>query len=419
MMERSMRVGIFYTPGDSKGGGGYTYQDDIFQSLLEVAESSRHSFVVFSRSKAITEQETPVQNLEFVFFQSTYRQKALGVSLQLLRLIRRKLRHPFNPFGLRTAYTDCFLNRVKHHGIDVFWSLGPGQLVLDIPYITTVWDLQHRLQPFFPEVSTGEQWQQRESHYATVLRRAAYVIVGTEAGKQEVERFYGIPPERVRVLPHPTPRFALNGHSADPRAVLNKYGLKAGFLFYPAQFWPHKNHAGLLHAARLLRERYGILFDLVFVGSDKGNVQYIRSLTAELNLSAQVHFLGFVPSEDLIALYKSAFALTYASYFGPDNLPPLEAFALRCPVIASRVSGAEEQLGDAALLFDPKDPEQLADAIRMLHENPDLRAELIRRGRERALRFTGKDYVEGVFALLNEFEPFRSCWRDSGSYGRA
>jgi glycosyltransferase involved in cell wall biosynthesis len=276
--------------------------------------------------------------------------------------------------------------------------------------------LQHRLQPFFPEVSIGEWWQQREGHYATVIRRAAYVIVGTEAGKQEVERFYGIPAERVRVLPHPTPRFALNGRSADPRAVLNKYGLKAGFLFYPAQFWPHKNHAGLLRAVRLLRERYGIVFDLVFIGSDKGNLQYIRSLTAKLNLSGQVHFLGFVPSEDLVALYKSAFALTYASYFGPDNLPPLEAFALGCPVIASRVSGAEEQLGDAALLFDPKNPDQLADTIRMLHENPDLRAELIQRGRERALRFTGKDYVEGIFALLDEFEPFRCCWSNTGSY---
>ena len=408
-----MRVGIFYTPGDQRVGGGYTYQDDIFHSLLDVAESSLHTFVVFSGSKAIVEQQTPVQNLEFVFFQSTYRQKALGVARQLLRLIRRKLRHPFSPFDLRTAYKNYWLNRVKHHAIDVFWSFGPGQLVLDIPYITPVWDLQHRLQPFFPEVSAAEQWQQRETHYATVLRRAAYVTVGTEEGKQEVERFYGIPAERIRVLPHPTPRFALNGHSADPRAVLNRYGLKAGFLFYPAQFWPHKNHAGLLRGVRLLGERYGIVFDLVFVGSDKGNLQYIRSLAAELNLSGQVHFLGFVPSEDLIALYKSAFALTYASYFGPDNLPPLEAFALGCPVIASRVSGAEEQLGDAALLFDPKNPEQLADTIRMLHENPDVRAELIRRGRERALRFTGKDYVEGVFALLDEFEPFRSCWRNT------
>ncbi|MDP2895361.1 MAG: glycosyltransferase family 1 protein [bacterium] len=411
-----MRVAIFYTPCDPKWGGGYTYQDDIFQSLLEVAESSPHTFVVFSGSKAIAEQQTAVGNLEFVFLQTTYLGKALGASRQLLRLIRRKLRHPFSPFDLRTAYKNYWLNRVKHHAIDVFWSLGPGQLVLDIPYIATVWDLQHRLQPFFPEVSAAEQWQQRESAYATVLRRAAYVIVGTAAGKQEVVRFYGIPAERVRVLPHPTPRFALNGHSADPTAVLNRYDLKADFLFYPAQFWPHKNHASLLRAARLLRERYDILLDLVFVGSDKGNLQYIRTLTAKLKLSDRVHFLGFVPSGDLVALYKSAFALTYASYFGPDNLPPLEAFALACPVIASRVSGAEEQLGDAALLFDPRNPEQLADAIRMLHGNPDLRAELVRRGRERALRFTGKDYVQGVFGLLDEFEPFRSCWRNTGPY---
>ena len=102
---------------------------------------------------------------------------------------------------------------------------------------------------------------------------------------------------------------------------------------------------------------------MVFTGSDKGNEQLVRRKISELGLDDQIHMLGFVPRDDLKALYSTALALTFASFFGPGNLPPLEAFALGCPVIASRVPGTQEQLGDAALLFNPADPEELANAI--------------------------------------------------------
>ncbi len=241
--------------------------------------------------------------------------------------------------------------------------------------------------------------------------RAAAVITGTEAGKAEIEYFYQVPKERIKILPHPTPAFALNASADDGKQVLIKYSIPENYLFYPAQFWPHKNHAGLLQAVRLLRDKYQLVFPVVFVGSDKGNQSYIRQRVAELGLSAQVHFLGFVPQEDLISLYRKAFALTYLTFFGPENLPPLEAFALGCPVVASQVPGAQEQFGNAALLVDPKDPEQIALAIKSLYEDHTLRHTLIQRGLERALKWTGEDYVKGVFSILDEFEPIRCCWK--------
>ena len=85
--------------------------------------------------------------------------------------------------------------------------------------------------------------------------------------------------------------------------VLSKYGIPGGYLFFPAQFWPHKNHVGLLLAVKLLREKHGLRFPVVFVGSDPGNRQYVQDLTEELGLSSQVHFLGFVPQKDLVGLY--------------------------------------------------------------------------------------------------------------------
>jgi glycosyltransferase involved in cell wall biosynthesis len=122
-----------------------------------------------------------------------------------------------------------------------------------------------------------------------------------------------------------------------------------------------------------------------------------------------VHFLGFVEEDDLVALYQHAHALTYMSYFGPENLPPLEALALGCPVIAADVPGAELQLGDAALLVPPSEAPRLAEAVRQL-EDPGLRDEQIRKGRTRATSRTAAVYVRGVLDFLDEFERVRRCW---------
>src|SRR5207247_11243486 len=138
-----------------------------------------------------------------------------------------------------------------------------------------------------------------------------------------------------------------------------------------------------------------VRLDAVFVGPDKGNEGHVRRETDRLGLADAVHFLGFVPRADLVALYRSALALTYVTFFGPENLPPLEAFALGCPVVASAVDGSEEQLGDAAFLVPPADHVALATSILQLRDDATVRSTLIERGRARAGRFTKREYIQG------------------------
>jgi glycosyltransferase involved in cell wall biosynthesis len=237
------------------------------------------------------------------------------------------------------------------------------------------------------------------------------VVTGTEVGKSQIEDNYQVSSDRIRVLPFPTPQFAIDSKFVNPQEKLEQYGLELNsYLFYPAQFWPHKNHANLLYAVKLLNDYYDLNFPVIFVGSDKKNMGYIKQLVEDLDLQHQVRFLGFVSQEDLIALYQGAFALTFMSFFGPDNLPPLEAFALGCPVIASNVSGAKEQLGDAALLVNPSDEKEIALAIKSLYDNPILSHKLVERGYERAAQWTCESYIIKMFEILEEFEPIRRCW---------
>ena len=400
-----MKVGVYLGDSLPQLGGGYTFEEEVCQSLVRHASESPHEFVLVTAGES-DHLSAWAGSLEVISVRrSLYRRISNRFSYESQKVLQRVS----SAHRARLVAKDAERSLARH-GVELVWSLNFFTPVLDLPFITTIWDLQHRLQPVFPEVSTNGVWEARERHFSSTLRRAAAVICGTEAGRSEIERFYQVPSERIWKLPHPTPRFALGASASNTNDVRKKYDLPEEFLFYPAQFWPHKNHITILRALRILREEHGASLVVVFVGSDRGNLGHICEMARQYSLTDSVRFLGFVSREDLVALYRSAFALVYPTYFGPENLPPLEAFALNCPVIASAVAGSEEQLGDAALLFNPKNPVELATAVLHLKSDPSLRAELIDRGYQRASRFTGSDFVLGMFKLLDQLESIRLCW---------
>jgi len=398
-----MKVGIDFPNVSAEMGGGYTFETEVFNAFLEEAHLSTHDYTIFSNNSSIekTISRFNLPNVRFVRYSS-------------LGLTRRGLRRAFFFLGhLFPRLHKKNESLYRKYQIDVMLFFSPLRPALDLPYITTVWDLEHRKQPWFPEVSNMGVWNSREKGYLNTLGRASFILTGTKCGKEEIMRFYNLPPDRIRVIPFPTPRFALNYVDKATPNVAKRYGISGEYLYYPAQFWAHKNHINLLYSLKLLHEKYDAKLSLVLVGSDKGNLTHIRRTVIELGLSNYVHILGFVSQEEVIDLYKNALALTFVSFFGPDNLPPLEAFALRCPVIAARIPGAEEQLGDAALYVDPKNPEEIAHAIYLLHSDKMLRDQLTQKGLHRAAEWKGDDYIRAVFSLLDEFEHVRRCWDQS------
>lgn len=409
-----MRVGLY---AGRQSGGGFTFETEILCALSELADQSRHKFILLASSRKDFNHIQPYIDTEHIDVAILPKithvvEKKESFLQRVAAGLRKRLRWKRVLSGKQDKdVLDSVEKLARAHGVQVIWFVDQTyEYIPDIPYLATLWDLQHRLQPFFPEVSEGGIWDRREKGLSRYLQRAAIVIAGSQTASSEIERFYQVPVERIKVLPHPIPKFAINPPILNNSDILSKYGVSAGYLFYPAQFWAHKNHINLLLALNLLREKYGLALNMVFVGSNRGNEEYIRQKIQELDLTSQVKILGFVPQADLIALYQHALALTYVTFFGPDNLPPLEAFALGCPVVASKVSGADEQLGDAALLVNPADPEDIMLAIRKIWKNSKLRANLIQRGRQRAVGWTSDDFVRGVFEILDEFESFRRSW---------
>jgi glycosyltransferase involved in cell wall biosynthesis len=405
-----MKLGVFHTVAAYQWGGTFTIKEDLFRGLASAVDGSGHELVVFSDDTS-ARARYPSAHVSWVQV-SALRWRALVAFFKkrINRICSHGLLLPA-PFA-SDSWLDPYLFDA---GIDLFVNLGPDAISMAVPYVCAVFDLQHRYQPFMPEASAHGYWERWDEQFRQLLGRATFVITGTDVGQREIMRFYQVPRDRIVKLPHPTPGFALAA-ARDPQPPRPPYLRPGPFIFYPAQFWAHKNHVTLLQALAILRHEHALDLQLVLVGSDQWNRAFVVEQIAALGLSDAVHVRGLVERSELIALYRHALALTYVSTCGPENLPPLEAFALGCPVVNSDLPGAREQLDGAALIASMTDPAAIADAVLTLHRDPVTRDALVAAGRAIAAERTAEAFALGLFEAVKPFAQKRKNWSTRTPY---
>lgn len=264
--------------------------------------------------------------------------------------------------------------------------------------VGVIHDLMHRYERRFPESGSFFTYHWRERVFRRMCRWTTGLLVDSELGKRQVVESYGVDPRKIHVLPFTTARRV--DADVDCDGIRARYELPDKFLFYPAQFWEHKNHKRLVHAiVKLDRECPDI--SLVLIGSKKNGYDSLVSVVGELGVRDKIRFLGFVPQNDLTGIYRLARAMIFPSFYGPTNIPPLEAFALGCPVAVSNIYGMPEQVGDAGLLFDPESVDSIADAVRRLWTDDALCALLAQRGRKRASEWGPDQFHARLRATIN------------------
>ncbi|MCG3129723.1 MAG: D-inositol-3-phosphate glycosyltransferase [Phycisphaerae bacterium] len=289
-----------------------------------------------------------------------------------------------------------------------------------VPYLMPIHDLQHRLLPQFPEVRIDGEWERREYLFRNGVRHAEILLADSETGREDILRCYGrygATKERIHVASY-SPVCTEPPVEARLRCgeVLQRLNLPPRYFFYPAQFWPHKNHLRLIAALAVLEREHGIRAPLALTGAATGSLREaaladVRRAATELNVADRVHLPGYVSDADLAALYTSAAALVMPTFFGPTNLPVLEAWTLGCPVVTSDIRGVREQAGDAALLVDPRSVESIAAGLELVWTNDAVREALIARGRQRLRVFTRDQFarrlVNAVEAAVERVEARR------------
>jgi glycosyltransferase involved in cell wall biosynthesis len=259
----------------------------------------------------------------------------------------------------------------------------------DAARVVTLHDLQHH---DLPELFSRGERAFRSWAYDRAARNADAVITGSHHASGRIVDVLGIEPDRVHIV-----HYGIDGDRFSPQprpdddAAAERLALPPRFAVYPANLWPHKNHARLMEALALAPDRE---LHLVLTGQDYGRLPELRRRAGMLGVGERVHHLGHVPGDALATLYRRAQALVFPSLYEGFGAPPLEAMACGCPVACSNAASLPEVCGDAALLFEPRSVEFIADALARVTGDVEVRDLLRRAGPEHARSFTWRASAE-------------------------
>jgi glycosyltransferase involved in cell wall biosynthesis len=305
---------------------------------------------------------------------------------------------------LRNLYELFFFGAAfSRDNLSLFWSPDtklPLFLPSNIPYVVTVHDLAIFREPETYKVSRVVYWRKLFKH---AVQSSACIVAISQTTKNDLMELMRIPPEKIRVIYNGVnPRFRPLDDRDYLARVARQYRLPKQFLLFVGLFSPRKNIAGILQAYAILKKKHQIIHQLVMVGERGWLYRADLELVQRLGLESDVVFPGFVEDEDLPAVYNLADVFIFPSLYEGFGLPVLEAMACGTPVVTSDLSALPEVVGDAGVLIDPRNPEEIASGVYRLLSNSKLASGLARAGLERSSHFTWTNAARELMAVFQE-----------------
>ena len=387
------RIGVDLTslvPG--RIGGSETYVRGLVEELQRL--DLVHDFVMFVGS----ESQLQCHNPRFQVVVNPIEQMCDRFAGSVVRRLKQKLTG--QPL-LRTLEDGWQKSVVREYQLDVWFA--PLTAVAPQPFgcptVITVHDLQHEaMPPFF----SGQERARRSRVYPTSCHSASRIIAISEFVKRELNEYFGVSQEKVDVVAHGKQTLFSSG-SETPGIfadLLSSYHIRKPFCFYPANTYPHKNHVRLLNAFRKIHEQGDNELQLVLTGASQWGESAVASGAADLIAAGRVVRLGHIPFEHLPILYQHAEFMVFPSMYEGFGIPLLEAMQSDCPVLTTRCGSIPEVAGDAALFVNGEDEDSIAAGILRLHQDADLRANLVERGHRQAEKFSYRRCAEQTLAAL-------------------
>lgn len=270
-----------------------------------------------------------------------------------------------------------------------------------VPTVCTIHDLQYKT---YPEFFSEEEVIHRDATFIEACRRATALSAVSDYSRKSVIANGNLDPERIRTIYN---RLALRisqekGASSN---VLEKLGLvPQRYLIYPANFWKHKNHEMLFTAFGLAcKEGLDPDIKLVCTGAPGERQAWLGEAARAMNLENRILFPGYLSNTTLSELMSNSKGLVFPSLYEGFGIPVVEAMAAGIPVACSNTTSLPEVVGDAALLFDPRSPDQISRAIKSLVDDMELRDRLIRKGYLRSEKFSDLDRMAREYWELFEY----------------
>lgn len=251
--------------------------------------------------------------------------------------------------------------------------------------VITIHDLAFLLYPHFLTKESARYY----GHIDEAVRWTDHIIAVSHATKRDTIQHLGVPEDKITVVHEAaSPVFRPVDRDAARAQVRDRHGIDAPFVLFVSTIEPRKNVPTLMRAVWQLIECYKDDVHLVLAGGKGWLYEDAFGVVDELGMDDHVHFVGRVTSEELLYLYNAAEVLAHPAFYEGFGLPPLEAMACGLPVIASNVASLPEVVGDAGLLIDPHDVDELTVAMWRVRNDGDLRREMTEKGLRQATRFS-------------------------------
>jgi glycosyltransferase involved in cell wall biosynthesis len=278
---------------------------------------------------------------------------------------------------------------------------------LPCPYVMTVHDMLEHMS------RAREQsgfW--RSLHFQLtkrVLSGAARIFAVSNFTKNEMEKLFGIPSERIEVVYNAIDERFLHGHAtaADRELIAQRYQVNYPFLLYAGRVSPHKNVVRMIEAfsalkTELEKDQEFPDLKLIIIGDDLSGNPDLRRTVVRSGVQNDVRFLGFVPIEVLRIFYDSAKIFVFPSLYEGFGLPPLEAMAHGTPVVTSNVSSLPEVVGNAAVLVNPENVFEIMRALHHVLLDHAVRERMKERGYKQAAKFSWEKSVQRIVEVYRQ-----------------
>jgi glycosyltransferase involved in cell wall biosynthesis len=251
--------------------------------------------------------------------------------------------------------------------------------------VITVHDLAFLLYPHFLTKESARYY----GHIDQAVRWTDQIIAVSESTRNDTVQHLGVPDDKITVVYEAaSPIFRPVARDVARDQVRNRHGVDGPYILFVSTIEPRKNVPTLLRAMWQLMECYKEDVRLVLAGGRGWLFEDTFSVVQELGLDGRIHFVGRVPSEDLLYLYNAAEMLAHPAFYEGFGLPPLEAMACGLPAVVSDVASLPEVVGDAGLLIDPHDVDELTVAMWRVLNDTQLRQEMREKGLRQAARFS-------------------------------
>ena len=354
-----MKIGI-YLEGSPEMGGGFF--QSLKASLLFFDIKNYNSQIEL----IITENKTKKYLLKTQIKNKLFKLSTISAYTSQLFEI-----NSFHDFFFIFKINHPFYNFIKKNNYDLIVFLGPSPMskfCKDIGFISNIWDLDHKKNSQFPEHNLSNNYENKEKLFKEIVTRAFKIVVPHHSNKIDLINFYKTAEDKINIqnfIPMLPTIYKEKSKNTDYNSIYDKFKLPKEkiIIFYPAQFWAHKNHKYIIDVAKILKTKKNDKYLFVFCGGNKGNFIYVKDLILKNQLTDHIKIFTFLSDDEVISLYKNCNAVVMPTFCGPTNLPIYESFFFKKIIFYTKNLILNDPINEHLIEIDITSPKDLYEKL--------------------------------------------------------